>query len=293
MKVNNAVKQPLILIIDGANFLHRARSGFNLGEFPVVFNTFRNLRAIVEQFSPTRIYFTLEGRSQHRYELLPEYKANRVIEVPTDSSTPDPETLKKLKELESFYRQSALVIDLLNKHFPVSVVRHPEHEADDTIYNLIRKSSTAIPWVVVSSDTDFTQLLSEFKHVRLYNPITKEFVEDPDFSYVVWKSLRGDGSDNIKGLPGIGDKTADEIVNDPERLTLLFEDKDKAKQFELNYSLIKFKDWSEAESLKMTCSEPERDWGAVAQKFDEWAFKSLLKEKTWSKFTDTFDPLWW
>lgn len=281
-----------ILCIDGFNFLHRARAGFNLGDYPVVFNFFRNFRAQVELHKPSRVYFVLEGHPRQRYELLPEYKANRRIEVPTDGTPIDPEVAKKIADLESFFRQAHLIIDLLSRHFPVSVVRHRDFECDDVIFNLVRRSSSAVPWVVASNDSDFTQLLNEFPNVKLYNPIAKEFVETPPFDYVTWKALRGDGSDNIPGLPGIGDKTAEELINDPERLAALFKDKDLAEQFSRNYLLIRFHTWSDEDAMKMTCSQPTKDWSAVATKFEEWLFKSLLKEGTWQKYQATFEPLW-
>lgn len=286
-------QQPLVLAIDGFNFMHRARAGFNLGDYPVCFNFFRNLRALIEKHNPTRVIFVLEGHPHKRYEMLPEYKANRRIEVPVDEPIPlPPEVAKKLDELENFFRQAHLIVDLLTKHFPVSVVRHPDYECDDVIYNLVRRSSSAVPWVVVSNDSDFMQLLNEFTNVKLYDPIAKEFVQAPAFDYVTWKALRGDGSDNIPGLPGIGDKTAKELVNDPEKLREVFKDKALAEQFSRNYVLIRFHAWSDDDAMKMTCSTPIRDWGAVARKFDEWLFKSLLREGTWAKFCGTFDSLW-
>ncbi len=278
-------------MIDGMNFFHRARAGFTLGDYPVVFNAFRNLRALVERFSPSRVYLALEGHPRRRYEALPEYKANRRIDLP-EGEPISPEVTKKIAELESFFRQTHLIIDLLTRHFPMSVVRHPDYECDDVIFNLVNRSSTAIPWVVASNDSDFTQLLNEFKHVKLYNPITKDFVEEPPFDYVTWKALRGDGSDNIPGLPGIGDKTAEELVNDPDKLKALFQDQEMSKLFLRNYQLIKFPVWSKVDAIQMTCSTPARDWDAVARQFDEWLFKSLLKENTWAKYTSTFEPLW-
>lgn len=281
-----------ILCIDGFNFLHRARAGFKGGDFSVVFNFFRNLRALVELHSPSRVYFVLEGHPKWRYSIQPDYKANRRLELPPDDAVPDPKLVEKLDELVSFYRQAHLITDLLERCFPVSVVRHPDHEGDDVIFNLVKRSSSAVPWVIVSTDTDFTQLLVEFPNVRLYNPVTKAYVEAPDFDYVTWKALRGDGSDNIPGLPGIGDKTADGLVCDPDGLARLFEDKAMADQFSRNYLMIRFMTWSDDDALQMTCSTPSHDWSRVQAAFGDWAFQSLLKEKTWQKFQSTFDPLW-
>lgn len=277
-----------ILCIDGYNFLHRARSGFNLGEYPVVFNFFRNLRALVEKHNPSRVIFVLEGHPKARHELFPEYKANRRL----DPDSNDPDVIKKRTELEAFFRQANLIIDTISGYFPISVVRHPDHECDDVIYNLVRQGSTSVPWIIVSNDSDFTQLLCEFEHVSVYNPITKKFFEKPSYDYVEWKALRGDASDNIPGLPGIGDITADNLVSNRTELHEFLSDDEARKMFERNVSLIKFHVWSDDDAVKMTCSSPKNDWAEVASRFEAWSFKSLLKAETWQKYTSTFDALW-
>lgn len=286
------MNSPHVLVIDGMNFLHRARSGFTLGDYPVVFNAFRNLRALVEQLQPTRLVFVLEGHPKWRYDLMPEYKANRKIEVTEDGEAASPADEKRLADLEKFFKQASLVTSALASVFPVNVVRHPDHECDDTIYNLIKSSSTAIPWTVVSNDSDFIQLLNEFPHVKLYNPHKKTYEQDPGYDYVAWKALRGDASDNIPGIPGIGDETATKIVNDPGALEKLFENVEHAALFSQNAYLIKFKEWSEDEAMLMTSSEPERNWEHVREMFQQMGFNSLLKEKAWDKFVSTFDNLW-
>lgn len=283
---------PHIVCIDGMNFLHRARAGFTMGDYHVVFNAFRNLRALVEQLQPTRLVFVLEGHPKWRYDLMPEYKANRKIDVSPDGQAVDPANEKRLADLKNFFRQVPIITSALASVFPVSVVRHPDHECDDTIYNLIKRSSSAVPWTVVSNDSDFVQLLNEFEHVKLYNPHSKSYEQDPGYDYVVWKALRGDGSDNIPGIPGIGDETATQLVNDPDGLVRLFERADAASRFERNVELIKFRTWTDDEAMQMSSSDPIRDWEHVRKLFVEMGFNSLLKEKTWSKFVDTFDVLW-
>lgn len=277
------------LIVDGYNFMHRARSGFSLGENPVVFNFFRNFRALVEMHNPTKVYFVIEGNPKARLELYPEYKANRVIEGDMN----DPTVLKKIKEMREFHRQKSIIIETLRMHFPVSVVVHPNYECDDTIYNLVRRGAEQ-DWIIVSNDSDFNQMLGPYGTVKIYNPMLKKFVEKPDFDYVMWKSLRGDGSDNIPGLPGIGDKTASSLLNDPEGLSKLFEDKSMADQFNKNYELIKFHTWSKetyAEMDELT-QTPVKNWQVIADMFNGMSFKSITKEGTWEKFIATFDHLW-
>jgi 5'-3' exonuclease len=280
-----------ILFIDGMNFLHRARSGFMAGENPVVFNAFRNLRALVGIHTPDKVFFVLEGHPQQRINILPSYKANRIIESVGDGEIPNPELEKKLVDRESFYRQVNLVLELLQNNFPIHVVKHPDYECDDTIHNLIKMQAFDDQIIVASNDSDFTQLLNEYDNVQVYNPMLKSYVEKPDFDYVVWKSLRGDGSDNIKGLPGVGDKTALKIINDPDKLMKLFESDENKNQFNENYSLIKFIDFVGDEYQKLICSTPARNWNVVKERFQKWDFQSILKEKSWDKFVQTFDVL--
>lgn len=270
-----------ILCVDGMNFLHRARSGFQLGPAPVAFNFFRNLRSLIEVHKPTRCILVLEGHPTSRYEALPEYKANRKVEA--DSP--------KAVELKKFFAQKDEIIKLLEK-FPVSVMRHPNHECDDVIFNLVKKATPVVPWVVVSNDSDFTQLVGEFSHVSVYNPMLKKYVEESPYDYVTWKALRGDGSDNIPGIPGCGDKTAAEVASDPQKLQEYLSDPERLSIFERNYKLISFIEWSAEESTLVTCSQPEKDWEGIKEAFTAWGFNSMTKEPAWMKFTSTFDQLW-
>ena len=274
-----------ILVLDFMNAAHRARSGFKAGDHPVVFNFFRGLRSLVEQFKPTRLYVVLEGKAVAKRQLMSEYKANRAVDPN------DPRTV----ELQKFFKQVDVVKSLLSSHFPVSVVRHPKFEADDTVANVIRRSSTSADWVVVSSDTDFIQLLETGHNVRLYNPVRKEFVAPPeDYPYVVWKALRGDPSDNIPGIEGCGDKTAARLaasVDSQEFATFLSEG-NNAEVFQRNMDLIQFAEWTPEEEVEMTSSSPTKDWDSVMRTFESYEFKSLVNPDSWRKFVDTFEPLW-
>jgi 5'-3' exonuclease len=264
------------------NSCHRARSGFKLGPAPVVFNFFRQFKALVDKFQPTRVYLALEGRPVKRHEALSEYKANRVV-APDDP---------RAAELAKFFDQKGVIVDLLCKHFPVSVIRHPTSEADDTLANVIRRSSTAVDWVLVSSDSDFIQLLHDQLNLRLYNPVTDKFVEAPtEYDYVTWKALRGDSSDNIPGVPGVGDKTAAKIASDPEKLVEYVSRPEVSPIFSRNYVLIRFTEWSEEERAEMTSSSPTKDWDAVKTVFSDYGFSSIVKDGAWQKFLGSFDPL--
>ena len=109
-----------ILALDFMNAAHRARSGFKLGPAPVAFNFFRQFKSLVDQFQPTRIYVGLEGRPVKRHESMTAYKANRTV-APDDP---------RADELRKFFQQKDVIVDLLQRRFPVSVVRHPTSECD-------------------------------------------------------------------------------------------------------------------------------------------------------------------
>lgn len=268
-----------ILAIDFMNIAHRARSGFTMGPAPVIYNFFRQFKSLVDQFNPDKIYVALEGRPVARVEALGEYKANRKVEVD------DPRT----KELEKFFAQVDVIVDLLKNYYPVSVVRHPTSECDDTIANIIDENNE---WTIVSSDTDFIQLLYR-NNVRLYNPVKKEFVVCPEnYDYVTWKSLRGDSSDNIPGIPGVGDKTAERLAGDPEALAEFVSRPDVKPVFERNYDLISFMKWSDEDRVMMTVSSPTRAWDTVKSVFESYGFKSMTKDGSWEKIVSSFDRLW-
>jgi len=273
---------PTSLILDTQNFLHRSRAGFNLGSHAVVYNFFRSFRALLQQHTPNRVYCALEGYPKSRRELYSEYKANRFIEPGS----------AKHEEMVNFHGQCALVHDLLTRHFPVSVMRHPEWECDDVIYNVVARSSRAIDFVIVSNDSDFVQVTQEFENVRVWNPMKKSFMEAPEYSHIVWKVLRGDGSDNIPGVPGVSDRVAQELASDDIELRkFLSENSERSDLFFRNWNLIKLHQWGEEDALKMTSSTPTRDWDSVKSTFDSWNFSSITKEPAWSKFVSTFDPL--
>ena len=271
------VRLPKIMCIDAMCLACRAGSSkFNMGDYYVMFNFLRSFKALVEEIQPTRVYVALEGHARKNFELLPEYKANRE------------------RGKDSFYEQVNVLFDLLKNYFPVNVVRHPDYEADDTIANLALNSAEAIEWVIVSTDTDFIQLIQQRKNLSVYDPIRKTNLIAPEYDYVTWKALNGDASDNIPGFKGVGPKTAAQLTVSEELREAFFNARSPEDRvaFERNLKLVKFWRWSEEEAMKAESSLPKRDWDAVMVKFEEWAFASMLKPSYWDKFVKTFEPLW-
>jgi len=205
--------------------------------------------------------------------LLPEYKGTRVYD-----------------DKDDFQRQKRYIIKTLKDRFPVEVVRHPDHECDDVLANLIKYKHADDDCTVISTDTDFIQLLNQHTNVQLYNPIRKGFVSRPNYDYVVWKSLKGDGSDNIAGFHGIGTKRATTLALDEVRLQEFLSSDDTRKLFDRNYELIRFFDLeTEMENLELSSSN--LDWNDVREQFVKMEFFSMTNRKSWGKFVTTFEKL--
>lgn len=262
-----------ILLLDGYNLMYRARYGFSQGPHAAVYTFFRSLRPLIEKFDPDRVYFVLEGYPQQRMDLLPEYKATRVFD-----------------DKDDFIRQKKFIIELMKSSFPIHVVRHPHHECDDVIGNLVKYTHKDDDCVVVSTDTDFIQLLNSCQNVRLYNPVKKDFVSGPEYDYVVWKSLRGDGSDNISGFKGIGDKRAVSMASNAEVLEDFLDRDGNRKLFEKNCTLIRFFDLKDQMQM-LELYPPVTNWDKVRAEFSEMGFYSITNDTAWKKYVETFQRL--
>lgn len=264
-----------VLLIDGYNMLHRSRSGWTKGDNPIIFNFFRSFRSVVDKFKPDITYFVLEGRPVKRLETMSEYKGQR-----------------EYHDRDDFNRQRKYIIQKLKDRFPVRVVRHPQYECDDVLAALAVVRHHDADVTVVSSDTDFYQLLQTHKSLKLYNPVKKEFVQTPEYDYVTWKALRGDASDNIPGFKGIGDKRALALVNDPLALKEFLAMPGNQEMFDRNISMIRFHDLtSEMTAIETTFCDAEIDWTAVRNDFNDMKFFSMTLDKSWDKFVKTFQHL--
>ena len=259
-----------ILLLDGYNLIYRARSGFLKGEYPVIYNFFRSLRPIVEKFSPDKIYFVLEGKPEHRMTISESYKSNRK------------------PQSKDFHEQKATIINIIKTYFPIETVLHTKFECDDVIATLSHiHYKMGDSCTIVSSDSDFIQLHNIMEdRFKIYNPIKKKYIDHPGFDYISWKALRGDPSDNILGIPGIGDKKALKLISNPDELRRLFQNKEKLKIFERNVNLIRLVNIEESE---LTRFKSFSDWGGLRDVFKEMGFFSMIDEKPWNKYINTFN----
>ena len=171
------------------------------------------------------------ARKTFRNEIYKDYKANRA-EAPDD-----------LAPQFEYIRKSVLAFNLPS-------VELMNYEADDliaTYTDMILKNGAKV--TIVSSDKDLMQLYK--KGVRIYDPMKNKFITNEDVQkkfgveakkVIDVQALAGDSSDNVPGVPGIGVKTAAELINKYGNLETLLKSASEIKQNKRRETLIENKD---------------------------------------------------
>jgi DNA polymerase-1 len=275
--------QDTIALFDSMYLIHRADIKFGVKEgdddkpsYHIVYNFFRSLRVLVETLKPTRVFFCCESEHSFRKELYSEYKANRIVKTGTAKA--------KEKE-EDFYRQANIIFKLL-KHLPIVQVKADGYEADDVIATLADDLKDE-EVVIVSADKDFMQLLQKgYKHLRIFNPHKKGFVEAPEYHALTFLCTNGDSSDNVPHL--ISEKRAIKLATDPKKLAEWLSVEENRANYQLNRQLVELKP---IESEKMEFGTYEVNYDALKEEFDWMEFETIVEEKYWSRFVETFGGL--
>jgi len=264
------------LLIDAKNTLYRHNYTSNLvdsqgNKVSGIYGMYKEITTLIQKFKPSNVIIVWDkGQSRERCKLYPEYKGTRKRED-------DEKVLENLKF-------QMLKVKQLFRFLPVKQIAIDGLEADDIIGFFCEKLKGAK--MIVSNDSDFHQLVNE--DVRHYLPSKKvlltsitinEFLGFPCKYYVLWKSIVGDTSDNIKGVYGIGPKKAASIIN--KRKEHIFSDAEK-EIIKLNLKLIrigKLLDDNDKHNIVTQYKKQlnTRMEGAVLRKiFVELGFKSLL-----------------
>lgn len=166
-----------------------------------------------------------DWRPQWRVDLLPSYKAHRVAK---SGDTVLPEMAKSANTAaegvpDGLAVQVPLILAVLDA-LGIAVVGKDGYEADDVIGTLA--SAAPMPVDVVTGDRDLFQVVDDERQVRVlytargvgnHEVVDNAWVQQkygiPAAAYVDYATMRGDASDGLPGIAGIGDKTAASLVN--------------------------------------------------------------------------------
>ena len=266
-------------LIDGSGYIFRAYyalpplsrksdglpTGAVSGFCSMLFKLLEDSRSDDSIHRPTHFAVIFDSaRRNFRNDIYSEYKANR-SEAPEDLA-PQFEYIRK--SVEAFNLPS---IELSN------------YEADDLIATYTKQIiKVGAKVTVISSDKDLMQLVSD--KVRLYDPMKskvlgeKEVVEKfgvkPN-QVIDVQSLAGDSSDNIPGVPGIGIKTASELINKYKTLDVLLKKADEIPQNKRRETLLANKDKALLSRQLVTL----KDDVPVKDKLSSFLLKEVQKEK--------------
>ncbi len=207
------------------------------------------------------------ARKNFRNEIYSEYKGNR-SDAPEDL-IPQFEYIRK--SVKAFNLPS---IELIN------------YEADDLIATYVEKIlDLGAKVTIVSSDKDLMQLYK--KGVRIYDPMKNKFINQEDVynkfgvspeKVIDVQSLAGDSTDNVPGVPGIGVKTAAELINQYGTLENLLRNASKIKQNKRRETLINNKDDAIISKKLVTLKKDV----PVKNKIEEFILKSVDHDKLYT-----------
>ncbi len=174
---------------------------------------------LVEEYEPTHLACCWDNdwRPQWRVDLLPTYKAHRVV-APRPGDQPD------IEEVPDPLEQQIPIIVATLEAFGIAVVGADHYEADDVIGTLA--TDAGMPVDIVTGDRDLFQLVDDDAQVRVlytargvgrHERVTDDWVvakyDVHAAQYAAFATLRGDSSDGLPGVAGVGDKTAAVLLN--------------------------------------------------------------------------------
>ncbi len=230
-----------VFLIDGSGYIFRAyhalppltrpSDGLPIGAVHGFCNMlWKLLRDTNDEFEPTHfaVIFDYSGKS-FRNDIYPEYKAHR---------PPAPEDLVP---------QFSIIRDA-TRAFNVACIEKEDYEADDLIATYTRQAVEAGSDVtIISSDKDLMQLVQPgvimvdtMKNKRIGpDEVAERFGLGPD-KVIDIQALAGDSSDNVPGVPGIGVKTAAQLISEYGDLETLLVNAGEIKQNKRRENLIEF-----------------------------------------------------
>lgn len=234
--MTDTTDSPTLVLVDGTNYVYRAfyaiRELSNSKGFPTnaIYGFTTMLMKLIREQAPDYMAVVFDAKGPtFRHEVYDQYKANR-------ASMPDDLVL-----------QVPRVKDVV-RGFSISAIELEGVEADDIIGTLAKRAGTrGVRVLIVSGDKDLLQLVSP--HVTIMDTmkdksydmdaVEERFGVPPDRVADIL-GLAGDSSDNIPGVPGIGEKTAVRLVRDYGSLEEILCRLDELKGGRLKSNLIEY-----------------------------------------------------
>lgn len=214
---------PPFILVDGSSYLFRAFHGMppltnSKGQDTgAIYGVINMLKSLIKQYQPTHmaVVFDAKGKT-FRDDIYPEYKANR---------PPMPEELRS--QIEPLHN--------IIKAMGLPIIVESGVEADDVIGTLAREATEkGIDTLISTGDKDMAQLVN--KHVTLINTMTNQLMDEqgvvdkfgiPPELIIDFLALKGDKVDNIPGVPGVGDKSAQALLNGIGGIDAIYQNLDK------------------------------------------------------------------
>jgi 5'-3' exonuclease len=171
--------------------------------------------SLCKKFDPEQVVIAVDSKENWRKKVYPEYKAHRKEKRDAQDDI----------DWNAFYNTIKEFVSEIKEHFPFYVLEIKYLEADD-IVGILAKDYQNIKKIIVTADGDFLQLL-KYKNIEIFDPIRFKYltVDDP-VKFLKVKCLMGDAGDNIKPIkPRIGEVTATKLVESPDKLKEILEDK--------------------------------------------------------------------
>ena len=277
--MNKIQKTDHFYLIDGSGYIFRAYyalppltrksdglpTGAVSGFCSMLFKLLEDSKSNENLQKPTHFAVIFDSaRKTFRNEIYSDYKANR-SEAPDD-----------LAPQFEYIRKSVLAFNLPS-------VELVNYEADDliaTYVDQILKKGAKV--TIVSSDKDLMQLYR--KDVRIFDPMKNKFISNDDVKnkfgvgpdkVIDVQALAGDSSDNVPGVPGIGVKTAAELINKYGDLETLLKSADEIKQNKRRETLLNNKDKALISKKLVTLKHD----APIEMKLNDFELKRIDKDK--------------
>ncbi|MDA7593872.1 DNA polymerase I [Candidatus Pelagibacter sp.] len=277
--MNKIKKTDHFYLIDGSGYIFRAyyalppltrkSDGLPVGAVSgfcsMLFKLLEDSKSNENLQKPTHFAVIFDAaRKTFRNEIYSDYKANR-SEAPDD-----------LAPQFEYIRKSVVAFNLPS-------VDLPNYEADDLIATYAEQIlAKGAKVTIVSSDKDLMQLYR--KDVRIFDPMKNKFITPEDIvtkfgvgpeKVIDVQSLAGDSSDNVPGVPGIGVKTAAELINKYGTLEKLLDNAQEIKQNKRRETLIENKDKAIISKKLVTLMKD----APIERKIEEFHLKGIDKDK--------------